>query len=102
MAGASRRLASPTLMHERESHGNMHKENNPQNSPGDYQSKDATTGERLETSRLLLKILASTTKGKPRGRSSPQKATAGRNDVKEGLGRILSAVNGKKDQARLA
>jgi hypothetical protein len=62
--------------------------------PEIIQSKDATTGERLEACKLLLKILASTTKGKPRGRAFPQKATDGSNDSKDCLERILSAVNG--------
>ena len=35
--------------------------------PEIIRSKDATTGERLEACRLLWKILASATKGKPRG-----------------------------------
>ncbi len=62
--------------------------------PEIIQSEDATTGERLEACRLLFKILASATKGKPRGRAFPKKATDGGNDSKDRLGRILSGVNG--------
>jgi hypothetical protein len=45
--------------------------------PEIIQSKDATTGERLEACKLLWKIRASTTKGKPRGRAFLPKATDG-------------------------
>jgi hypothetical protein len=59
--------------HEREWHGSKHKENNPQSLPEIIQRKDATTGERLEACRLLWKIQASTTTGKPRGRAFTKK-----------------------------
>jgi len=62
--------------------------------PEIIQSKDATTGERLEACRLLLKILASATKGKPRGRAFLKKATDRGSDSNESLERILAAVNG--------
>jgi len=58
------------------------------------QSKDATTGERLEACRILLKIRASANKGKPRGRAFLKKATDTGNRSKDYLERILSAVNG--------
>jgi hypothetical protein len=41
--------------------------------PEIIQSRDATTDERLEACRLLLKILASATKGRPRGRAFAKK-----------------------------
>jgi hypothetical protein len=42
------------------------------------QSEDATTGERLEACKLLLKIQAATTKGEPRGRGFAKKANGER------------------------
>jgi hypothetical protein len=56
------------------------------------QNEDATTGERLEACKLLLKINAATTKGKPRGRAFSKKvdSAAGkpRNDISSILERI--------------
>jgi hypothetical protein len=63
--------------------------------PEIIQSKDATTGERLEACRLLWKIRASSTKGKPRGRAFSKKAS-GEGEAKnsqERLARILAGVN---------
>jgi hypothetical protein len=63
--------------------------------PEIIQSKDATTGERLEACRLLWKIRASTTKGKPRGRAFTKKVS-GEGEAKnseERLARILAGVN---------
>jgi hypothetical protein len=62
--------------------------------PEIIQSKDTTTSEQLDACKLLWKILASATRGKPRGRAFPKKATDGGNDSKDYLERILSAVNG--------
>ncbi len=56
------------------------------------QSKDATTGERLEACKLLWKILASASMGKPRGRAFLKKATDRGSDSK--VERLLAAVNG--------
>jgi len=63
--------------------------------PEIIQSKDATTGERLEACKLLWKIGASTMKGKPRGRAFTKKVT-GEGEAKnsrERLARILAGVN---------
>ena len=63
--------------------------------PEIIQSKDATTSERLEACRLLWKIRASATKGKPRGRAFTKKVS-GESEAKnseERLARILAGVN---------
>jgi hypothetical protein len=59
------------------------------------ESTTATNSERLEAGRLLLKIQASTTKGKPRGRAFTKKVN-GDGEAKnsqERLARILAGVN---------
>ena len=61
--------------------------------PEIIQSKDATTGERLEACRLLWKIRTSATKGKPRGRSFEKKGNDGAKDQRERLDHLLSGVS---------
>jgi hypothetical protein len=58
--------------------------------PEIVQSSDATTGERLEACRLLLKILASAAKGKPRGRTFAKKANGEAKDQRERLDRLIN------------
>jgi hypothetical protein len=58
--------------------------------PEIIQSKDATTGERLEACRLLWKILASATKGKPRGRAFAKGVNGEVKDQRERLERLIS------------
>jgi hypothetical protein len=54
------------------------------------QSEDATTGERLEACKLLLRIQAATTKGQPRGRGFAKKANGEPKDQRERIERLLS------------
>jgi hypothetical protein len=54
------------------------------------QSKTATTGERLEACKLLLKVPASATKGKPRGRAFAKKVNGEANDQRERITRLIS------------
>jgi hypothetical protein len=56
--------------------------------PEIIQSKDATTSERLEACRLLWKIRASATKGKPRGRGFAKKE-----DQRERIDRLIAGAN---------
>jgi hypothetical protein len=56
--------------------------------PEIIQSTDATTGERLEACRLLWKIRASATKGRPRGRAFAKKVEA--TDQRERIDRLIS------------
>jgi hypothetical protein len=58
--------------------------------PEIIQSKDATTGERLEACKLLWKIRVSATKGKPRGRAFPKKTTSKEKDPQHWLENLLS------------
>jgi hypothetical protein len=58
--------------------------------PEIIQSRDATTGERLEACRLLLKILASAAKGKPRGRAFAKKVNSRAKDQRERLDRLIN------------
>lgn len=63
--------------------------------PEIIQSRDATTGERLEACRLLWKIRSSVTKGKPRGRAFT-KIVSGDDEARnpeERLARILGGAN---------
>ena len=53
------------------------------------ESKTATNSERLEASRLLLKI-ASATKGKPRGRAFAKKVNSEATDQRERIDRLIS------------
>jgi hypothetical protein len=57
------------------------------------QSKDATTGERLEACKLLLKIQASTTKGKPRGRAFARKVNGEAKNPQASLAHLLAEVS---------
>jgi hypothetical protein len=57
------------------------------------QSKDATTAERLEACRLLWKILASATKGKPRGGAFARKAKGEAKNSLEVLAHLLAEVS---------
>jgi hypothetical protein len=73
--------------------------------PEIIQSKEATTGERLKACKLLQKIWASDSKGKPRGRAFTKKVTDGCNCSKDRLSRILSAASrvsasGQRDEHR--
>ena len=54
-------------------------------------SKDATTGERLEACKLLWKLLASATKGKPRGRAFTKKVNGEAKDQRERINRLTTA-----------
>jgi hypothetical protein len=56
------------------------------------QSQDAATGERLEACRRLLKILASATKGKPRGRALMKKVNGEVEDQRERIDRLVSGT----------
>jgi len=58
--------------------------------PEIIQSSDATTGERLEACRLLLKILASAAKGKPRGRAFAKKVNGEAKDQRERIDRLIN------------
>ncbi len=63
--------------------------------PEIIQSKDATTSERLEACKLLWKIRASSTEGKPRGRAFTRKMN-GEGEAKnpqERLAALLAGVN---------
>jgi hypothetical protein len=57
------------------------------------ESKTATNSERLEAGGLLLKIQASATKSKPRGRAFAKKATGDAKNPQERLSDILAGVN---------
>jgi len=61
--------------------------------PEIIQSRDATTDERLEACRLLLKILASATKGRPRGRAFAKKLNGEAKDQRERMDRLLAGMN---------
>jgi hypothetical protein len=61
--------------------------------PEIIQSRDATTDERLEACRLLLKILASATKGRPRGRAFAKKVNGEARDQRERMDRLLAGMN---------
>jgi len=61
--------------------------------PEIIQSKDATTGERLEVCKLLWKILASASKGKPRGRGFAKKVNSEAADQRERINRLTAGVN---------
>ncbi len=63
--------------------------------PQIIQNKDATIGERLEACRLLWKIRASATKGKPRGRAFTKKVSGDdeARNPQERLARILGGAN---------
>jgi hypothetical protein len=54
------------------------------------QSKTASTGERLEACKLLLKVLASGTRGKPRGRAFAKKVDGEVRDQRERIERLIS------------
>lgn len=57
------------------------------------QSKDATTGERLEACKLLLKILASPAKGKPRGRAFVRKENGLAQNQRDRIDRLIAGAN---------
>ena len=63
--------------------------------PEIIQSKDATTGERLEACKLLWKIRPSATKGKPRGRAFKKKVNGDgeAENPQQLLERILAEVD---------
>ena len=61
--------------------------------PEIIQSKEATTGERLEACKLLWKILASASKGKPRGRGFAKKVNGEAADQRERINRLTAGVN---------
>jgi hypothetical protein len=58
--------------------------------PEIIQNKDATTGERLEACRLLWKIRASATKGKPRGRAFAKRVNGEAKDQRDRLERLIN------------
>ena len=58
--------------------------------PEIIQSKEATTGERLEACKLLWKILTSASKGKPRGRAFVKKVNSEAKDQRERIDRLTS------------
>jgi hypothetical protein len=55
------------------------------------QSKTSTTDERLKACKLLLKVLASATKGKPRGRGFAKRVNGESKDQRERIDRLTSA-----------
>jgi hypothetical protein len=61
--------------------------------PEIIQSKDATTGERLEACRLLWKILSSASKGKPRGRAFTKMGNGEAQNPRERLDRLIEGMN---------
>jgi hypothetical protein len=61
--------------------------------PEIIQSKDATAGERLEACKLLLKVLAAATKGKPRGRAFTKKVNSSAKDPRERINRLVAGMN---------